>query len=150
MDIDVRTFNGNSEELVDVLCTLEEKIFDPPYTRDKIERECLTKHNLLGLVAYSNDEPIAYKAGYELSAQLYYSWLGGVTLQYRKQGLARQLMAQQHTLIKTMGYKVVRTHTHNKYREMLILNIRSGFEIIGVLKYSSNPEAVIVLDKTLV
>jgi len=150
VDIEIRTFNGNSEELINVLCTLEERIFDDPYSREKIERECSAKYNLMGLVAYQHEKPVAYKAGYELTARLYYSWLGGVVPEHRKKGLARQLMEQQHKEIQGMGYKAVRTHTHNKYKDMLILNIRSGFEIVGVLKDNSNPETTIVLDKHLV
>jgi len=59
-------------------------------------------------------------------------------------------MEQQHKEIRSMGYKAVRTHKHNKYKDMLILNIRSGFEVVGVLKDNSNPETTIVLDKQLV
>ena len=146
----IRTFNGNSEELVDVLCTLEERIFDEPYSREKIERECSVKYNLLALVGYQQAEPVAYKVGYELTARLYYSWLGGVVPEHRNKGLARRLMQQQHKKVQGMGYKAVRTHTHNKYKDMLVLNIRSGFEIVGVLSDSSNPETTIVLDKQLV
>jgi hypothetical protein len=48
-----------------------------------------------------------------------------------------------------MGYTTVRTHTHNKFRDMLILNIRCGFNIVGLVSESADSEPTIVMDKPL-
>lgn len=39
------------------------------------------------------------------------------------------LMEKQHTHLRANGFKVVQTKTKNKWRSMLILNIKSGFNI---------------------
>ena len=149
MNIEIKEFSGCSDELVDIIHLLDGKIFDEPYSREKIEREASVKHKLIGLVAYEDDDPVGYKVGYELKSSLFYSWLGGVLPAYRNQGIASALMQRQHVIIADMGYKAVRTHTHNKFREMLILNIRFGFDVVGVMKESANPDTTIVLDKLL-
>jgi len=148
-NFDVKIYHGFSEELLDSMCDLENRIFDEPYSREKLKRKCSTKPGLIGLIAFKDGQPAAFKVGYEMSERLYYSWLGGVAPEYRRQGLARQLMELQHKVVTEAGYKTVRTHTFNKFREMLILNIRCGFNIVGVINDSADKELTIVLDKSL-
>jgi hypothetical protein len=56
-------------------------------------------------------------------------------------------MRRQHDWCRQNGYRTIRTHTYNQWRSMLILNIRSGFDIIGTL--SGKRGLTIVLEKTL-
>lgn len=39
-------------------------------------------------------------------------------------------MEKQHQYLKETGYKVVQTKTMNRWRNMLILNIKNGFDVI--------------------
>ncbi|MCM3090856.1 MULTISPECIES: GNAT family N-acetyltransferase [unclassified Cytobacillus] len=89
-----------------------------------------TKPDLLVLTAMDGEKVIGYKMGYRLNEDTFYSWLGGVDPQYRRNGIASKLMEKQHEHLKEMGYKMVRTKTMNKWREMLILNIKHGFDVI--------------------
>ncbi|WP_325100945.1 GNAT family N-acetyltransferase [Metabacillus niabensis] len=68
--------------------------------------------------------------GYELKADTFYSWLGGVAPKYQKHGIGTKLMEMQHQWIKENGYSYVQTKTMNKWRSMLILNIKNGFDVI--------------------
>ena len=145
----VKYYYGFSRELLDSMHTLECAIFEDPYSRDTLKRKCDHKHNLLGLVGVVGDKPAAFKIGYELSPRCYYSWLGGVAPEYRGRGYALQLMNLQHQQAINMGYRTVRTHTHNKYRDMLLLNIRYGFDVVGVINDRADNEPTIVLDKRL-
>ncbi len=61
----------------------------------------------------------------------FYSWLGGVSGTYRGKGIAGELMRQQHEACRAKGYRTIRTHTYNQWRDMLILNLRHGFQIVG-------------------
>jgi addiction module HigA family antidote len=92
---------------------------------------------------------VGYKIGYEMTSRLYYSWIGGVLSSMRGRGIARKLMEIQHDEIKKRGYSCIRTHTRNKYREMLVLNIKSGFDIIGVYKSDHDEKQTIMLEKVL-
>mgnify|MGYP005698386127 CR=1 FL=1 len=126
---------------------LESLIFDSPYSREKIIRESSTKNNLLILMAYQSEKIVGYKIGFELSSRIFYSWIGGVHPEFRSLGIAKKLMETQHHLIPRLGHKCVRTYTENKYKEMLILNIKSGFDIIGVYKSDHDDKQTIMLEK---
>lgn len=56
---------------------------------------------------------------------------------------------EQHRAIKELGYTYVRTSTKNKYREMLLLNIKSGFDIMGTEKKLREAQQSILLEKEL-
>nr|WP_231868470.1 GNAT family N-acetyltransferase [Fictibacillus phosphorivorans] len=85
--------------------------------------------------------------GYELNQSKYYSWLGGVDSTYRGHGVAAKLMNLQHMYLKEKGYSVVQTKTMNKWRGMLLLNIKSGFDVIETY---TNEEGLlkIILEKS--
>ena len=52
-------------------------------------------------------------------------------------------------LVKESRYKYIRTHTKNKYRDMLLLNIKHGFDVIGVQTKLKDTEPTIILEKEL-
>ncbi len=149
MELEIKKFNGHSAALVDLLWFLESQIFEQPYTKEKIDRESSVKPNLISCIAYIEGAAVGYKVGYEMTSRLFYSWMGGVLPEYRHQGIATKLMAEQHRLVKEQGYKVVRTYTENQYRDMLLLNIRWGFDVVGTMSDSTKPKTIIILDKIL-
>lgn len=108
-----------------------------------------TKPGLVIHVAIENTKVVGYKMGYELDGDKFYSWLGGVHDDYRNQGIASLLMDKQHQYLKGKGYKKVQTKTKNKWRNMLILNIKNGFDIIGTYT-DEYGEPKIILEKKLV
>ncbi|WP_436374830.1 GNAT family N-acetyltransferase [Cytobacillus sp. BC1816] len=89
-----------------------------------------SKPQLLVLAAVDGEKVIGYKMGYAIDEVTFYSWLGGVAPDNRKNGVASMLMEKQHEYLKETGYKVVRTKTMNIWRSMLILNIKHGFDVI--------------------
>jgi ribosomal protein S18 acetylase RimI-like enzyme len=89
-------------------------------------------NKLLALTAFENETLVAFKLGYALDATTFYSWLGAVKPAYRQLGLASELMRMQHAWCLKNGFNKVKTKTHNKFKDMLKLNINSGFEITGV------------------
>lgn len=90
---------------------------------------------------------VGCKLGYERKPGHYYSWLGGVHPDFRGQGVAAELMRRQHTWCQAQGYRHIRTHTYNRWRAMLLLNLRHGFDIIGTMQ---GPRGLtIVLEKEL-
>jgi GNAT superfamily N-acetyltransferase len=99
-------------------------------------------------VALVNLEIVGYKIGYKLNDETFYSWLGGVNPAYRGKGIASALMEEQHTYVREKGYKVVQTKTMNKWRNMLILNIKNGFDVVDTYM-DERKEIKIVLEKRL-
>lgn len=129
------------------MCVLHNEIFtnqDANYMKEELP----WRSRILILVAFYGERVIGYKIGYEDRKSRFYSWLGGVYPEYRGQGIASELMRKQHEWCKDTGYKVVRTQTKNKWRNMLILNLRHGFDIVGTYT-DEKGETKIILEKRL-
>lgn len=98
-------------------------------------------------LAYVDGRLVGCKLGYEQKPGQYYSWLGGVHPDFRGRGIAAELMRLQHAWCTAQGYRRVRTHTYNRWRAMLLLNLQHGFDIIGTMQGSRG--LTIVLEKVL-
>lgn len=61
-----------------------------------------SKSKLLIITARDGERVVGYKMGYEITNDKFYSWLGGVNLLYRNQGIAASLMEMQHRYLKTV------------------------------------------------
>ncbi|MFS0785202.1 GNAT family N-acetyltransferase [Shouchella sp. 1P09AA] len=99
-------------------------------------------------LAYDAQTLVGYKIGYERSTSIFYSWLGGVHADYRGRGIALQLMNRQHLKAKKAGYSFIETKTMNRWRNMLIVNIQFGFDVVDVEK-KEGEEPKILLRKHL-
>lgn len=143
---EVQDFGATQMQIV---YELEKVIFEDPITPEVLNEELRTHTGTLALIAYSGSQPCGFKIGYAQSSLRFYSWIGGVHPSFRNKGLAKALMAKQHELLVKSGYKFAVTHTHNKYLGMLLLNLKSGFQITGT-KTNLNSDAVtIILEKAL-
>ena len=147
--LDFKLYKELDGKILDEVSQLEEKVFPKPLTKEKIKRELSTKHNISIFIAYLDGRPIAYKIGFERSGRIYYSWIGGVVSEKRGRGIATKLMSLQHMHAKKMSYKVICTQTDNSFRPMLILNLKSGFDIKGTIQSTGDNYVTIVLEKNL-
>mgnify|MGYP000879260130 FL=1 len=107
------------------------------------------KHALFTLLAVENGAIAGFKTGYDLGDGVFYSWIGGVLEAYRRQGIARMLMLEQHAWCRENGYRLIRTKTYNQWKGMLILNLQCGFDITGTAQ-KDNGRLQILLEKQLV
>jgi GNAT superfamily N-acetyltransferase len=98
-------------------------------------------------LALVDGQVVGCKLGYERKPGHYYSWLGGVHPDFRSQGIAHELMSRQHAWCQQQGYRRIRTQTYNRWRAMLLLNLRAGFDIVGTVQSARG--LVIVLEKEL-
>jgi len=145
----ITKFTDLNAEILDSLFELESKVFDRPLSKEIISNEVACHTGVIGLVASKDQIPCGYKVGFQHSPEIFYSWIGGVHPDFRGQGVATFLMQEQHRILKETGYSYVRTHTKNKYRDMLILNIKSGFQVTGTYKKLCEVELGIILEKKL-
>lgn len=114
------------EETLDGILQIHNRIFE---NADDLVEKASLRPNVLFVVAKEDNQVTGYKIGYSLSAARYYSWYGAVHEQYRGKGIASKLMDLQHQLVKDARYATIETKTRNKWRNMLILNIKHGFDI---------------------
>jgi GNAT superfamily N-acetyltransferase len=149
MDTTITAYAELDDSLLQLLEDLDRPTFPEPLTRAEFAAELRGKRNLQVLVASRAGTPCGYKIGFEHSSSVFFSWSGGVLPNYRRQGVASRLMLEQHRLARNLGYSFVRTHTKNKYRDMLLLNIKSGFDVTGVYKNLSEKMHGIILEKSL-
>lgn len=119
---------GTIEDILTVDAQIPE--FDGSNTKAKLENRLADKAHLI-LIAKVNGASVAYKVGYELSNEEFYSWLGGVDPAYRKQGIATQLREFQENWAKENGYQAISVKSMNRYPNMLHLLLSSGYKIIG-------------------
>ncbi|MCM3409649.1 MULTISPECIES: GNAT family N-acetyltransferase [Bacillaceae] len=147
MKIDYFIFNSiPNKDVLNGIIELHKVIFA---TSDDLINKMVNKPKLLVIIAMNDTKVIGYKIGYELDNNKYYSWLGGVDTYYRKHGIASELMERQHQYLKENGYSIVQTKTMNKWRNMLVLNIKNGFDVIDTYTDEKGLHKII-LEKKLI
>jgi predicted GNAT superfamily acetyltransferase len=114
-------------DILEGILELHKDIFG---TSDDLINKMTSKPQLLVITALYRKKVIGYKIGYAIDNNKFYSWLGGVETNFRKYGVASRLMELQHQYLKENGYNVVQTKTMNKWRNMLVLNIKNGYDVI--------------------
>lgn len=115
------------DKTLEGILNLHEIIFG---NSDSLVKLIKSKPKILINVALNESEVAGYKIGYELNDSKYYSWYGAVHENFRGRGIALKLMEEQHRYLTGEGYRVVQTKTRNKWRDMLVLNIKNGFDVI--------------------
>jgi GNAT superfamily N-acetyltransferase len=149
MDTSISEHAELDDALLELLEYLDRGIFPEPLSKAVFAAELAHKRNRRVLIASRAGVTCGYKIGFEFSSKIFFSWSGGVISEFRRQGVASALIAAQHSSAKALGYGYVRTHTKNKYRDMLVLNIKSGFDVTGVYKSLGEQQHGIVLEKSL-
>lgn len=84
------------------------------------------------LIASVNGTDVAFKVGYQVSDNEFYSWIGAVLPQYRKLGVAQALLSQQEAWVKKhVGLCYIRVKSMNQFPAMMSLLINNGYQIHG-------------------
>lgn len=115
---------------------------------EHFKKKLAGKRGLVFTLSISNDKVVGYKIGYPLSEDRFYSWMGAVSPVARNKGVATSLMIAQHNWAKTQHYRVIETKTMNRWRQMLLLNIKHGFDVKAVEVERDGVEKII-LEKRL-
>jgi len=122
--------------------------FIEPYPLEEYKRRFSKTPHLI-LAAYDGDKIIGFKIGYQLTETTFYSWMGAVLRDYRKQDVAKQLAGVQERWAIKNGYSTIRFKTRNKLRSMLLFAIKNDFNIINVEPRDDIGEYRIVMEKKL-
>ena len=138
--------SGNFQECIDLSNQIPE--FDFPYELTEYEQRCAGDH--LSLIAFLDKKPAGFKVGYDrFKDGSFYSWMGGVLPQFRRQRVAYTLADEQEGWVRERGYTVIRLKTWKKHQAMLEFCIQRGFEIIEEIPKTPEPESRIWLEKQL-
>ena len=117
---------------------------DPEFFKQRISEQ----PKLFTILAFHDEQLIAFKIGYPYNKTTFYSWIGGVHQDYRTQGIASKLAEMQEAYAKTNGFHKLLTKSMNTYKPMMILNLKNGFDIV---KFYTNTkgQTKIVFEKDL-
>lgn len=86
---------------------------------------------LLILLAEIEAIPIGFKIGYGLSNGIFYSAKGGVLPNWRKKGLAKQMLRVMEDIVVLEGYTELRYHTFpTRWPGMLSLGRSEGYDVL--------------------
>ena len=132
----------SKDTILKELLHLYETIFDDAKIDFFIDR-ITSKTDVIIVLTYFENSPVGFKIGYRYNETTFYSWVGGVLPDFRRKGIAQKLAKKQEELVKVKGYKKLRTKSMNRFKPMLILNIKNGFDIVQVYTNTSGQQKII-------
>ena len=136
-------------EELPAIVKLYNQIFRPARDVESLRRRYLGRHNVLQMVARLGDRPVGFSLGFELKPDVFFSWFYGVLPEFRRQGIASQLMEAVHSWARLNEYESIRFECHNQHRPMLHLGIAVGYDIVGIRWDSDRNENLLLFQKTL-
>jgi GNAT superfamily N-acetyltransferase len=119
-------------EELPAIVKLYNQIFRPSRDVESFQRRYLGRHNVLQMVARIDDRPVGFSLGFELKPGVFFSWFYGVLPEFRRQGIASQLMEAVHSWTRLNDYDSIRFECHNQHRAMLHLAIALEYDIVGI------------------
>ena len=141
--IDIKVIEGiPSKTDQQILIDLYTAIFEDAETVFFMDR-LISKDQVCSLIAFQNNEPVGFKIGYRYNETTFYSWVGGVLQDYRNKGIAKKLAQKQEFWAKENHFKKLRTKSMNRFKPMMILNLKNGFNIISVYTNDSDQTKVV-------
>ena len=136
------------EELPDIV-KLYNQIFRPMRDLESFRRRYLGRYNIVQMLARLNERPVGFFLGFELKPTVFYAWFYGVLPEFRRQGIASQLMDAVHDWAKQNDYESVRMECHNQHRPMLHLAITSEYDIVGMRWDPDRGDNLVIFEKVL-
>ncbi len=109
---------------------LEEMIFNNHRVTEPKLKRVRENHPLL-LVAYCENQAIGFKLGYLIpETEKFFSWLGGVRPDYRRQGIAQALLIHQEHFAHGLGVPSIYFTTYDRFPAMIQLGKKNEYRLI--------------------
>ncbi len=134
---------------VEVLLNLYNDIFSPSQTVEFFRGRFEARRNVSVMVAVIEGRPVGFIAGFELRPRTYFCWVCGVLSDFRRAGVATQLMQAEHAWAQDNGYHVIRFECQNQHRPMLHTAITEGYDLVGIRYDSESGNNVVIFEKLL-
>jgi GNAT superfamily N-acetyltransferase len=136
-------------EELPAICSLYNQIFRPLRDEESFHRRFRGRYNVLMLVARMGNKPVGFFLGFELKPTVFFAWFYGVLPEYRRQGVASQLMDAVHAWARQNDYESIRFECHNQHRPMLHLAIALGYDIVGIRWDPDRGDNLVIFEKVL-
>ena len=122
-----------------IVVDLFNQVFRPGRDLSFFERRLTGRHNSLILLGLIQRQPVGFALGYEIKPSTFYDWLIGVLPDYRRAGIASQLMEGMSAWASDNDYRAIRFECFNHHRPMLHLAISQDFNAVG-FRYDADAE----------
>lgn len=132
-----------------LIADMYRQVYQPARDVAYFQRRFQGRHHALILVASIEDRPVGFFIGFELKPNTFFGWLCGVLPDYRRQGIASQLLEALQAWATTENYDIVRFECHNQTRPMLHMAIAHGYDIVGVRWDSERASNLVIFEKLL-
>ncbi|QQX80442.1 GNAT family N-acetyltransferase [Shewanella sp. KX20019] len=131
--IEIEAVTEFTPEVLTLLGSIYDAIpeFEQPYSNQEISSRLLATPSLL-LLAKIEGEIAGFKLGYQMTDEVFYSWLGGVSPDYRGLGLAKSLLEYQERWTREQGYSRIDVKTRNCFPVMLKMLINNHYQITAM------------------
>lgn len=136
-------------EEIPLVSNLYNQVYRPSRDAEFFRRRFLGRYNTLMLVASLDDHPVGFFAGFELKPGVFFSWLYGVLPDYRRNGIATQLMDAVQAWVLQHGYESIRFECHNQHRPMLHLAIAQAYDVVGIRWDPDRGNNLVIFEKVL-
>lgn len=133
-----------------VIVNLYNQIFRPPRDLESFRRRFQGRYNILQMVARVGNQPVGFFLGFELKPSVFFTWFYGVLPDWRRQGIASQIMDASHSWARQNDYDSIRMECHNQHRPMLHLAIARGYDIVGIRWDPDRLNNLVLFEKALV
>jgi GNAT superfamily N-acetyltransferase len=132
-----------------VIVELYNQIYRPAKDVDSFRRRFRGRYNILRMIARIQDRPVGFFLGFELKPTTFFAWFYGVLPDFRRQGIASQLMEAVHEWAKDHEYESIRHECHNAARAMLHLSIEMNYAIAGIRWEPERADNLVIFEKAL-
>jgi len=134
---------------LDLIVELYNQIFNPARDREFFQNRFRGRHNVSMLVAMLEDRHVGFTIGFELMPTTFFSWLCGVLPDFRRTGIATQLIQGQQAWAIDHHYNIIRFECQNQHRPMLHVAISEGYDLVGIRWDTVNGSNVVIFEKDL-
>lgn len=132
-----------------LIVELYNQVYQPAHDIEFFRRRFLGRYNPLMVVANMDERPVGFSLGFELKPTIFFEWLYGVLPDYRRTGIASQLMDGVHAWSREHGYEQTRLECHNRHRPMLHLCIAKQYDVVGIRWDSDRHDNLVIFEKDL-
>ena len=134
---------------LDTIVELYNEMFSPNRNREFFQNRFRGRHNVSILVAMLDDRHVGFTIGYELMPTTFYSWLCGVHPDFRRLGIATQLIKGQQAWAIDHHYSIIRFECQNQHRPMLHVAISEGYDLVGIRWDTATGDNVVIFERDL-
>lgn len=132
-----------------IVSEMYNQIFRPPRDVESFKRRFRGRYNVLRLIARIGQQPVGFFLGFELKPTVFFAWFYGVVPEFRRMGIASQLMEAVHEWARQHEYDSVRFECHNQHRPMLHLAIAKLYDIVGMRWDPDRGDNLVIFEKVL-